>query len=57
MFWICNNYNNNDHIECSAEVYKIPCVDCNKNMLVKLAQLIHEHKRDLKRANINKNLF
>ena len=39
-------------------MYEIPCLDCNKNYVVKLASLkqIYEHKRDLKRADINKSL-
>ena len=49
-----NNANNNAHIESRAGAFEIPCVDCNKNMKVKLpVALLNFLYWDNKRTIIN----
>ena len=54
---LINNENINSHIESRAGGCKILCLECNKRYIAvtcrRLNKRIYEHKRDLKRANIN----
>ena len=61
---LIDNKNNNTHIKSKVEIYTILCVDCKKNIQVKLLvilkkqqqQQIYEHIRDLKKKEKKQKL-